>query len=171
MITCRSGLPMMGAVLIGLATVSGCGKSSWRSCEKYAGAYPIEYIGGALGKGRLEINTSPGRIDHINAVMTLWDETGTDAVVRLGGPGTCEAGVLRIRLGGGDHPQSKIKVLGGNLVTVPHPELFDWMFGAWEVKVLMKETNTERSLTGFLRQPRKAAPERNGRPSGNPPGM
>ena len=100
--------------------------------------------------------------------MTLWDDTGTDAVIRLGGPGTCEAGVLRIRFGGGDHPQSRIKVLGGNLVTVPQPGLFQWMFGAWEVRVLMKETNTERSLTGFLREPPKAAPPKNG--SSNSPG-
>jgi hypothetical protein len=161
----------MAALLVGLGAVSGCTKSGWRSCEKYAGTYPIEYIGGALGRGRLEINTSPERADHIIAVMTLWDDTGTDAVVRLGGPGTCEAGLLRVRFGGGDHPRSKIKVLGGNLVTVPQPELFDWMFGAWEVKVLMKETNTERSLTGFLRQPRKAAPNGNGRPSGSTPSM
>jgi hypothetical protein len=44
------------------------------------------------------------------------------------------------------------------------------MFGAWEVRVLMKETNTERSLTGFLRQPAKASPAQNGRNSGNSPG-
>jgi hypothetical protein len=167
----RPGLPIIGVVLMGLGAVSGCGKSGWRSCEKYAGAYPIEYIGGALGRGRLQISTSPQRADHINAVMTLWDDTGTDAVVRLGGPGTCEAGVLRIRFGGGDHPRSKIKVLGGNLVSVPQPELFDWMFGAWEVKVLMKETNTERSLTGFLRLSRKATPEANGRQSGSSSSM
>lgn len=147
------------AISAAALALSGCQKTvALMSCEKYAGTYPVQYVGGALGRGELEVRTAAGRKDLIEAKMTLWDDTGTDAVIRLGGPGSCEDGILRVRFGGGDHPNARVKVLGGTLVAVPEPKLFDGLFGGWEVRVLMKEKNTERTLQGYLRQkPKEAA--------------
>ena len=165
------------AILCTSLAVTGCQKTgslslSTSSCVKYAGTYPVSYTGNAVGRGELEVRTPQGRSDLIEAKMTLWDETGTDAVIRLGGPGSCEDGVLRIRFGGGDHPKARIKVLGGSLVAVPEPKLFEGLFGGWEVQVLMKEKNTERTLQGYLRQKPKqqtAESTTHGKPDPNKP--
>ena len=139
---------------------AGCGKAgrlpvASASCVKYAGTYPVTYTGNAVGRGELVVRTPAARPDLIEAKMTLWDDTGTGAVIELAGPGSCEDSVLRIRFGGGDHPKAKVKVLGGVLVALPEPKLLDGLFGGWEVQVLMKEKNTERTLQGYLRQKSK----------------
>ena len=142
----------LALVLIYLGT-SSCGLDGFiGNCEKYEGTSSIMYMGGAIGHGTLALKVAQSRKDELYAKLTLWDDTGTDAVIHLEGTGTCDQGILRIRFGGGDHPDAKIKVLGGNFVGVPDPELFGWLFGAWDVHALIKETNTTRVLEGLLRE-------------------
>ena len=121
------------------------------SCERYNGKYPIEYAGGALGKGELEMKVLPGRVDLLEGRLTLWDETGTDAVLTLEGPGSCENGVVHIVFGGGDHPQSRVRVIGGSATLVPAGGKVERLFGIWSAEAQIKNSGQQRSLTGYFR--------------------
>ena len=99
---------------------SACsGQGFLQNCEVYGGTYPIQYVGGALGRGELELSVPPDRADLLLGKLTLWDETGSDAVIHMEGPGTCDQGTIRIRFGGGDHPDADVKVLGRKFPDLP----------------------------------------------------
>ena len=144
---------IMGAVLA-VVLLSACDQQlgTLASCEKYSGAYNVAYVGHALGKGRLTLKASEQRKDILESQLTLWDETGTDAVLNLVGPGSCEEGLISLRFGSADHPQSRVRVLGGTATIVPPQGKVAELFGTWNAETELKQTGAQRSLTGFFRQ-------------------
>ena len=142
----------MGLCLF-LMMVSGCSEALQipGSCGSFVGEHHIEYVGGALGEGKLDLRISPERSDALVGRLTLWDETGTDAVLELSGPGVCEGNLIRLTFGAGDHPQSLVRVLGGTAMVVPPVGRVPELFGRWDVEIVVKEDGSKRALRGFLR--------------------
>lgn len=143
----------LGLAAAGL--LGGCKSSNESlagSCARYAGQYRIEYVGGALGRGQLELKTSPDRADVLEGRLALWDDTGTQATIDLSGPGSCEQGLVHLTFGAGDHPDAKVRVMGGVATLVPPRERVAKLFGVWEVQVVVKADQAARTLSGFIRE-------------------
>lgn len=146
--TRRLGVALAAFLCLG----AGCG-ADWQlagSCERFAGAHRIQYVGGALGEGEVALHQAPDRRDALVGQLTLWDDSGTDAVIELAGPGTCEGNLVQLTFGAGDHPDARVRVLGGTATLVPPLGRVPELFGAWNVEVVIKETGEHRALQGFL---------------------
>jgi hypothetical protein len=140
-------------LMIALAGSLGCDgrpEELTGSCAQFAGKYAIEYVGGALGEGELELVSSEGGV--LEGRLTLWDDTGTDATVHLAGPGTCDREIVHLTFGSGDHPDARVRVMGGVATLVPPRQRVAKLFGVWEVKVVVKADERTRTLSGFLRE-------------------
>ena len=142
------------AVVMVAVAVSGCsnGLGQIASCERYGGTYSIEYVGGALGKGELALSLVEGRADLLQGRLTLRDDTGTNAVLSLEGPGSCDDGIVNLVFGGGDHPESRVRVIGGNATLVPAGGKVAQLFGIWNAQALIKDNGEQRSLSGYFRE-------------------
>lgn len=143
------------AILLTALGLAGCQASAAEltgSCRSFEGKYRIEYVGGALGAGELELLPSPERGDRMQGRLRLWDDTGTQATLELAGPASCEAALVHLTFGAGDHPDAKVRVLGGTATLVPPKGRVERLFGAWEVKVVVKAEDATRSLVGFIRE-------------------
>lgn len=127
-------------------------------CAGFAGRYPIEYVGGALGTGELALSPREDP-DVLDAHLTLRDETGTQAVLEVFGPARCARDLVYLSFGGGDHPEARVRVLGGTGTLVPANGRVETLFGAWDVTVFVKADGTTRKLSGFLRHREAESPE------------
>jgi len=144
----------LASALLSVILIAGCqqGLDTFVSCKPYTGTYHIGYVGHALGKGQLELSTPTERGEILKGQLTLWDETGTDATLNLVGPGSCEQGLISLRFGAADHPQARVRVLGGTATIVPPQGKVEELFGIWNVEAEIKENGIRRSLEGFFRQ-------------------
>lgn len=143
------------SLLLACCILAGCDSGTGDlvgSCERFAGKYEIGYVGGALGNGELELVSSPERTDLLEGRLTLWDETGTNATLHLAGPGTCDQNIVHLTFGSGDHPEARVRVIGGVATLVPPRDRIPELFGVWEVKVVVKANDQTRTIKGFLRE-------------------
>jgi len=142
-------------LLAGFVGCQGATEPLVSSCEPFAGEYALEYVGGALGKGTLALSLPKegGRTDIFQGRLLLKDETGTNARLELFGPATCAHDLVHLTFGAGDHPDAKVRVLGGVGTIVPARGRVQNMFGVWEVSAIVKADGRERRLFGFLRAP------------------
>lgn len=122
------------------------------SCAEHSGDYNVEYVGHAIGKGHLALSTVTERKEIIEGKLTLWDETGTDATFDLSGPGSCEQGIVTLRFGAGDHPDSRVRLLGGTATIVTPRGRVESLFGTWSATAVFKDSGAQKVLTGFFRQ-------------------
>lgn len=122
------------------------------SCARFAGKYGIAYVGGALGEGQLELAVAPERNDLLEGRLTLWDESGTNATLHLAGPGVCDQNIVHLTFGSGDHPDARVRVIGGVATLVPPRDRIPRLFGVWEVKVVIKADDQTRTITGFIQE-------------------
>jgi hypothetical protein len=127
------------------------------SCARFAGKYGIAYVGGALGEGEIELVVSPERADLLEGRLTLWDETGTNATLHLAGPGTCDQNIVHLTFGSGDHPEARVRVIGGVATLVPPRDRIPELFGVWEVKVVVKADDQTRTIKGFIREAKQSS--------------
>jgi len=122
------------------------------SCEGYSGTYNVEYVGHGIGKGQLALTTVTERDEILEGKLTLWDETGTDVTFDLTGPGSCEQGIVTLRFGAGDHPNSRVRLLGGTATIVTPRGRVESLFGTWSATAVLKDSGAQKTLTGFFRQ-------------------
>ncbi|MEM7676071.1 MAG: hypothetical protein AAF449_08725 [Myxococcota bacterium] len=147
----------MRRLLLLLFLVVGCKTASdpaVGSCEPFVGEYPIEYVGGALGRGslRLSLPRDGARTDVLEGRLMLMDDSGTRARIELYGPATCDHDLVHLTFGAGDHPEARVRVLGGTGTIVPALGRVQEMFGIWEVNAVVKADGHERRLFGFLKE-------------------
>lgn len=138
-----------------LFALLGCQKAPQdlaSTCAPFVGQYAIEYVGGAIGKGELKLSLPSGRSDILEGRLVLFDETGTKARLELFGPATCDQELVHLTFGAGDHPDAKVRVLGGVGTIVPAHRRVGTMFGVWEVTAFIKETEKTQRLKGFLKE-------------------
>ena len=135
-------------------SAAGCSQriTTAYSCAEHSGAYNVEYVGHAIGKGQLALSTVSEREEIIEGKLTLWDETGTDATFELTGPGSCEQGIVTLRFGAGDHPDSRVRILGGTATIVTPRGRVESLFGTWSATAVFKNSGVQKTLTGFFQQ-------------------
>jgi hypothetical protein len=102
-------------------------------------------------KGQLQLERQEA--DYI-ATLELWkNNESREVALRLAGPATCDAGVLRVRFGPGDSTAAPVKVLSGRAEALLQPRLFEQaLFGVWSADVLVKGGAERETLEGYFRE-------------------
>ncbi|GEM_PF-6136495 len=122
------------AVCVALMAASlGCGEQDM-SCRTPDEGLTVRYVGQAYGYGTIHVGWNALTRSYIVKAHMLGPDSMAE--ILLEGEGTCERGVLRVRLGGGRDEASGLRVLGGGLLVMFEHDPMPSIAGFWDVRAV-----------------------------------
>ena len=122
------------------------------SCSDFLGRHNVQFSGALAGPGEIIIQEQKD-VAHgilLNAkVFGAGTKNEQDTIVSVQGIGSCENGIVKVKLGADGTQNTDYLLLGGDTQAVFSKSLNPNGFGHWRMLILDKRTNERRRVDGF----------------------